>query len=75
MSVTELLPTLHELNRADKLVVMQFLVNELVQEEKPLLENGKSYPVWSPYNAFSAAEVLQKISTPEMRCKDGMDKF
>ena len=67
MSVTELLPTLHELNRADKLVVVQFLVNELVQEEKPLLENGESYPVWSPYNAFEAAEVLQKMLEEDKR--------
>jgi hypothetical protein len=61
MSVTELLPTFHELNRADKLVVTQFLINELAQEETPLLENGKSYPVWSPHNAFEAAEALQKM--------------
>ena len=33
MSVAELLPALRELSRADKLRVMQFLVQDLAQEE------------------------------------------
>jgi hypothetical protein len=33
MTVTELLPVLHRLSRADKLCVMQFLVSELAREE------------------------------------------
>jgi len=33
MGVTELLPQLRKLKRADKLYVMQFLVSELAQEE------------------------------------------
>ncbi len=58
MELTELLPTLRELNRADKLRLMQFLVSELAKEENALLNIGESYPVWSPYNSFEAANAL-----------------
>jgi hypothetical protein len=58
MELTELLPTLQELNRFDKLRVMQFLVSELAKEEKALLRADESYPVWSPYNSFKAASTL-----------------
>ena len=58
MSFNELLPTLKELNRADKLRVMQFLLLEIAKEEGALLNAGSSYPVWSPYNAFEAASSL-----------------
>jgi hypothetical protein len=58
MSVTELLPTLRELSRADKLRVMHFLVEELARAEDALLTPGASYPVWSPYDAHEAAKTL-----------------
>ncbi len=58
MSFNELLPTLKELNRADKLRVMQFLLLEIAKEEGALLNAGSNYPVWSPYNAFEAASSL-----------------
>jgi len=61
MEVTELLPRLRELSRADKLYVMQFLVSELVQEETDLLKPHLDYPVWSPYNAFEAANTMLQV--------------
>lgn len=61
MNITELLPQLRKLNRADKLYVMQFLVSELAQEETDLLRPGLSYPVWSPYNATEAANMMLKV--------------
>ena len=45
MELTELLPTLRELNRSDKLRVMQFLVSELAKEENALLNVSESYPI------------------------------
>jgi hypothetical protein len=57
-SFTELLPSLKELSRADKLRAMQFLVFELAKEEDALLKPGVPYPVWSPYESFEAANVL-----------------
>lgn len=59
MSVAELLSTLQTLSRADKLKVMQFLVQELAAEEEALLlQPGATYPVWSPYNSHDAAHKL-----------------
>lgn len=64
MSVTQLLPQLHQLSRIDKLYVMQFLVSELAQEESDLLQPGLDYPVCSPYDAFEAADtMLQFLET------------
>jgi hypothetical protein len=57
--VTELLPKVQALPRADKLRLMQFLVLELAQEEGvALLQPNRAYPIWTPYNAFEAAETL-----------------
>ena len=62
MSFTELVPTIKQLPRADKLRLMQLLVVELAQEEGvPLLTAGTQYPVWTPLNAFGAAETLMQM--------------
>ena len=61
MNVTELLPQLRQLSHADKLYVMQFLVSELAQEETNLLKPDLNYPVWSPYDAFEAANTMLKV--------------
>jgi hypothetical protein len=58
MSLTELLPVLRSLDRADKLRAMQFLVQELAKEEGALLTRQAEYAVWSPHNAFDAADTL-----------------
>lgn len=66
MSYNELLPTLKELNRADKLRVMQFLLLELAREEGTLLNAGSSYPIWSPYDAVEAASsLLEALKTED----------
>lgn len=57
--VTELLPKVQVLSRADKLRLMQFLVFELAREEGvALLRPDQDYPIWTPYDAFEAAETL-----------------
>lgn len=57
--VTELLPKIQVLPRADKLRLMQFLVFELAREEGiALLQTDQDYPVWTPYDAFDAAKTL-----------------
>ena len=68
MSVAELLPALRELNRVDKLRVMQFLVLELAREADGLIDSEAVYPVSSPYDAFEAASVLlQALQTDAPR--------
>ncbi len=62
MSLTELFPNVKILPRADKLRLIQFLVFELAQEEGiSLLTAGAEYPIWTPLNAFGAAETLMKM--------------
>jgi hypothetical protein len=66
MSMTELMPVLQTLSRADKLRVIQFLAQDLARaEDSSPLEAGKSYPVWSPYDAFDAAVTLAKLLEAE----------
>lgn len=62
MSLNELFPNVKLLPRADKLRLIQLLVVELAQEESiPLLTAGAEYPVWTPLNAFGAAETLMQM--------------
>ena len=62
MSFIELAPDVKRLPRADKLRLLQWLVVELAQEEGvPLLTAGAEYPVWTPLNAFGAAETLPQM--------------
>ncbi len=58
MSVAELLPTLTELDRVDKLRVMQFLENELSSVEEALIVPSGEYPIWSSYGSYGAAQKL-----------------
>lgn len=59
------IPTLQSaikiLSRSDKFRLVQFILCELAEEESSsLLENGREYPIWSPYNAHDAAGILLK---------------
>ncbi|RMF27927.1 MAG: hypothetical protein D6759_16785 [Chloroflexi bacterium] len=64
--VTELLPQIQALPRADKLRLMWFLVLELAREEGiVLLQPNQDYPIWTPYDAFDAAATLLKALEEE----------
>lgn len=68
MSLVEMLPDIQALPRTDKLRLIQFLAQELAEAEAPpLLTAGQDYPVWSPYDAFSAADTLLDV----LRKEDG----
>ena len=63
MSISELLPELQTLSRAHKLCLVQYLVFELVAEENALIEPNTVYPIWSPFDAYEAAEkMLTKLN-------------
>jgi hypothetical protein len=60
----QLLSELHNLNRTEKLHIVQILVNELALEEmlpETTPQAPKQYEVWSPYDAFEAANTLQAM--------------
>ena len=61
MTIDNLIPTLRELSRAEKLRAIQFLAAELEKEETLALEPGKEYAIWSPYEAYEAAQVLRQL--------------
>ncbi len=63
MTFTELIPSLQQLSSQDKLKAIQFLANQLAEEEQTLslLEDGKTYHVLSPHDAFYAENVLTKM--------------
>lgn len=65
MSLTELIPDIKMLARADKLRLMQLLVVELAQEDGiPLLSADAEYPIWTPSHAFDAGDkLLQMLQT------------
>jgi hypothetical protein len=65
MAIRDLMPALRELDCADKLRVLQFLIQELAREEGALLAPDTEYPVWTPYDAFDAAATL--LGTPAGR--------
>ena len=60
----QLLSELHKLNQTEKLHVVQILVNELASVEglpETLFEEGNQFAIWSPYDAFEAANTLQAM--------------
>jgi crotonobetainyl-CoA:carnitine CoA-transferase CaiB-like acyl-CoA transferase len=66
MISVELLNNLRSLSRGEKLHILQVLVSELAQEEAQLLRPGGTYPIWSPYDAYEAADaLLTMLNAPE----------
>jgi len=68
MSLLDLLATAKTLCRADKIRLVQYLVDDLAREEGVAsLETGAAYPIWTPVHAFEAAatmlETLDKQTT------------
>ena len=62
MRLSELLPMPHELPQSEKLRLIQTRAIDLERDEGlPPIESGHSYPVWSPFDAFEAAETLRKL--------------
>jgi hypothetical protein len=60
--VTEsLFSSLKQLDKAEKLRVMQFLLVELAQDEGVSLVPDQDYPIWTPLEAYGAADVMQRM--------------
>jgi hypothetical protein len=61
MTLTELIPTIKNLNRSNKIKLLQLIINDLAKEEELNLIQGENYPVYSPLNAFEAADTLLNL--------------
>ena len=58
MSLVEVLSEVRSLSRLDKIRLIQVLAQDLERDDGVLIESDRSYPVWSPDQAFSAAAAL-----------------
>ena len=65
MLSSELLAEVHRLNRAEKLRLVQLLVNELAAAEASLIAEGVEYPIYTPYGNENAASVLLDLLNKE----------
>jgi hypothetical protein len=62
MSLTELLPVIQQLPRADKLRLMQVLVANIASEEGIALPaTNVAHAVWTPFDAYDAAATLLRV--------------
>ena len=62
MTLTDLIPELRALPRADKLWVIQMMAAEVASEEEAgLLKPGQEYSIWSPFDAFEGAATLMRV--------------
>lgn len=71
MDLQELLPSVRDLSRADKLRLMQVLVSELAKDEEAFFIPGADYQVWSPYDSAGAAQTLLAMLEAEKKSSDG----
>lgn len=60
-----LIEELRQLNRVEKLRVIQMLANQIAEEET-ILANSE-YEVWSPYDAPGAAAILTEMLEEDRR--------
>ena len=66
MTLTELLPALHGLPRAEKLRAIQLLAADVAREEGDAVGASEgTYPIWSPYDAFEGAATLMRVLDEE----------
>ena len=61
MSLAEVLPEVQSLTPNEKLRLFQYLAHDIDQDQNELIVAGRSYPIWSPDCAFTAAEALLQV--------------
>lgn len=64
MSLADLLPKLESLPRAEKVRLVHLLVEDLTREDRTTL-TAAEYPIWTPVNAFGAADTLLRALEAE----------
>jgi hypothetical protein len=64
-ALAELIPEAKSLSRVDKLRLIQLLAEELASDEGSDIKADRSYAVWSPDSAFTAADVMLQVLADE----------
>lgn len=61
MSLAELIPLVNDLSQSDKISLFKLLATQIPDAELRLVFSASEYPVWSPYDATEAAEILMQM--------------
>ena len=61
MSLTELIPLVNNLSQSDKLSLFKLLAAQIPDAELQVIFSASEYPVWSPYDAVEAADILMQM--------------
>ena len=62
MTLSEILPTIQSLPRADKLRLIQVLAADVARDEGVALDVAdKTVPIWSPHHSFEGAATLLRV--------------
>ncbi len=66
MSLSELLPSIRSLSHPDKVRLLGIIAEELACDGGLLnIPQGTEIPIWSPYDAFDAANALMQALAAE----------
>ena len=61
MSLVELLPLVSNLSQSDKLSLFKLLAAQVPEAELQVIFSASEYPVWSPYDATEASNILMQM--------------
>jgi hypothetical protein len=61
MSLAELIPLVNDLSQSDKLSLFKLLAAQVPDAELQVIFSASEYPVWSPYHATEAANILMQM--------------
>jgi hypothetical protein len=61
MSLTEIIPLVNNLSQPDKLSLFKLLAAQVPDAELQVIFSAPEYPVWSPYDATEASNILMQM--------------
>jgi hypothetical protein len=67
MSLSELIPLVNNLSQSDKLSLFKLLSAQVPDSELQAIFSASEYPVWSPYDAMEAANILMQMIQDEQK--------
>jgi hypothetical protein len=61
MSLAEIIPLVNDLSQPDKLSLFKLLAAQVPDAELQVIFSASEYPVWSPYDATEAANIMMQM--------------